>query len=431
MSTPSSFAAKDMININHHAMAANNNPVINRIVILTLLSYPILLLTVQGGMNGLLFLAFLVSLFYLFRRPKSLANSLWDSYSIAFAFAMASPLFAVFLSEAYHGAFTAPPFDGPSRFLLVIPVFLALRQMEMHIIAYLQYGLPLGALSALFGAMFAWPKWVANNSYFVNSIHFGNLALMLGFLSLFSINWVKRDSIPVLVLKIISSLVGIFVSIQSDARGGWIAFPALFFVWWISHNPKNSWVKHFVALLFILLIALLGYELIGIVQHRMDLIYQNLIEFQHGNKDTSIGIRLQLWHAAWYLFSNNPVFGVGPGGYAQMMTPLSNSGMLTPIAASYGRGEVHNEILAKSSELGIFGFLSLMSIYAIPLTIFIRATRTSTSFKRSAAFMGICLVAGFFIFGLTVEIFNLKMTVSFYSLTMAVLLAASIHKPSA
>ncbi len=416
--------------MNINFMAVKKNQLISRFVIVTMLSYPILLLTVQGGMNGLLFLSVLASLFYLIRRSKSPTKSLWDSYSIAFSFAMASPMLAVFLSEAYHGTISAPPFDGPSRFLLAIPVFLAWRQIEIHTIAYMQYGLPLGALSALFGAMVAWPKWEVNNLYFVNSIHFGDLALMLGFLSLFSINWERRDPIPVLALKIIGCMVGIFVSVQSDARGGWIAFPVLMFIWWLSHNPKYSWTKHLVALMFILFIALLGYELIGIIQHRMDLIYQNLEDFQRGNSDTSIGIRLQLWHAAWYLFSENPIFGVGPGGFAQMMTPLSNNGMLTPIAASYGRGEVHNEILAKSSELGIFGLLSLMSIYAVPLIIFINATRSSISFERSAAFMGICLVAGFFIFGLTVEIFNLKMTVSFYSLTIAVLLAASIHKPS-
>lgn len=412
-------------------MAANNNPVINRIVMLTLLSYPILLLTIQGGMNGLHFLLVITSLFYLFRRASSSATRLWDSYSILFAIAMASPMLAVFLSEAYHGAFSAPPFDGPSRFLLAIPVFLALRQIETHAIAFFQYGFPLGALSALFGAMIAWPNWIANNLYFVNSILFGNLALMLGFLSLFSINCERRDSIPVFALKIIGGMVGIFVSIQSDARGGWIAFPVMLFIWWLSHSSKRSWGKHIAAVLFILLIALLGYELIGIVQSRMDLIYKNLSDFQRGNRDTSIGIRLQLWHAAWYLFSRNPVFGVGPGGFAQMMTPLSNNGMLTPIAASYGRGEVHNEILAKCSELGIFGLLSLMSIYAIPLTIFIRSAQSSILLERSAAFMGICLVAGFFIFGLTVEIFNLKMTVSFYSLTIAVLSAASIHRPAA
>jgi O-antigen ligase len=198
----------------------------------------------------------------------------------------------------------------------------------------------------------------------------------------------------------------------------------------MSQNPKNSWPKRIGAISFILLIILLGYELVGIIQDRMDLIYHDLADFQLGNKDTSIGIRLQLWQTACYLFAAHPVFGVGPGGFAQMMTPLSNSDMLTPIAASYGRGEVHNELLAKASQLGIFGLISIVSVYVIPLVIFIRATRSRISHERSAAFMGICLVTGFFIFGLTVEIFNLKMTVAFYSLTVAALLAAAIHKPS-
>jgi O-antigen ligase len=44
--------------------------------------------------------------------------------------------------------------------------------------------------------------------------------------------------------------------------------------------------------------------------------------------------------------------------------------------------------------------------------------------------MGICLTFGFFVFGLTVETFNLKMTAAFYSLTVAALLAAATRKPS-
>jgi O-antigen ligase len=410
-----------MINRNHDTVAVSNNIVINRIVMLILLSYPMLLLTVQGGMNGLLFLLLITSLFYLFRTQKSPTTRLWDSYSISFAIAMASPILAVFLSEAYHGVFSAPPFDGPSRFLFAIPVFLALRQSEMRIITFLQYGLPLRAISALFGAMFAWRKWEIDHSYFVNSIHFGDLALMLGFLSLFSINWEERDQVPVLILKICGFLVGMYLSAQSDARGGWVAFPVLLFIWWLSHNPKNSWPKRMVAILLILLVALLGYVLIGMVQHRMDLIYQDFADFHQGSKDTSIGIRLQLWQAACYLFSEHPIFGAGPGGFAQM---------LTPIAGSFGRGEVHNEILAKAAGLGVFGLLSIFSVYAVPLIIFIRSTRSKVSQEKSAAFMGICLVTGFFIFGLTVEIFNLKMTDAFYSLTVAVLLAAATHKSS-
>lgn len=416
-----------MINRNHDTMAASNNPVINRIVMLILLSYPMLLLTVQGGMNAVLFLLVITSLFYLFRTPKSPTTRLWDSYSISFAIAMASPILAVFLSEAYHGIFSAPPFDGPSRFLLAIPVFLALRQMEMRTITILQYGLPLGALSSLLITVFGYHNW-DDIFYFVNHIRYSDLALLLGLFSMFSINWETRDSTLALILKICGLFAGLYLSEQSGSRGGWAAVPVLLFIWWLSHNSKKSCSKLALAILSILLVALLGYALVNTMQHRVDLIYQNLADFRQGNKDTSIGIRLQLWQVACYLFSEHPVFGVGPGGFAQMMTPLSNNGMLTPVAASYGRGEVHNEILSQAAELGIFGLLSIVSVYAIPLIIFIRSTRSRISQEKSAAFMGICLVTGFFIFGLTVEIFNLKMIVAFYSLTVAVLLAAATHK---
>lgn len=66
------------------------------------------------------------------------------------------------------------------------------------------------------------------------------------------------------------------------------------------------------------------------------------------------------------------------------------------------RGEVHNETLAKAAELGIFGLLSIVSVYAIPFIIFMRSVRFRISQEKSAAFMGICLITGFFIFGLTV-----------------------------
>jgi hypothetical protein len=39
--------------------------------------------------------------------------------------------------------------------------------------------------------------------------------------------------------------------------------------------------------------------------------------------------------------------------------------------------------------------------------------------------MGLCLTLGFLIFGLTAELFNIKMIASFYGLTVAALLAGA------
>jgi O-antigen ligase len=408
-------------------MAASNHLVINRIFMLVLLCYPPLLLTVRGSMNALFFLMVITSFIYLFRTRKSQEIRLWDGYSKAFAIAMASPVLAVLLSQAYHGTFTAPPLDGPSRFLFAIPIFLALRQTEIRTVTFLQYGLPLGALVALLSTIITEYKW-EDNFYFVNYSRYSFMSLILGLLALYSINWTTQDRAPALILKICGFLAGVFLSIQSGARGGWIAIPVLLFIWWLSRNPKISWPKLAAIILSILLTVALSYVFIEKVHSRIDMIYQDLSDFQHGNKDTSLGARLQLWQVAGKLITENPVFGVGPDGFAQMMSSLNERGVITTWAASLGRGEVHNEILAKTVGLGLFGLLSSLAVFVVPLIIFIRFAHSAVAQKRTAAYVGICLVTGFFIFGLSLEIFNLKMIDAFYSLTVAVLIAAATHK---
>ncbi|MNC89403.1 hypothetical protein D3C83_53370 [compost metagenome] len=85
--------------------------------------------------------------------------------------------------------------------------------------------------------------------------------------------------------------------------------------------------------------------------------------------------------------------------------------------------EVHNQILSYAVKYGTFGLLSILAVYFVPLVLFVQAAGSSAGPARMAGGMGICLVGGFFIFGLSVEIFNLKNTVTFYSLTLASLLA--------
>src|ERR1017187_234050 len=91
-----------------------NTPVFNIIVMLILLTYPALLLTVRSGMGVLLGVLLIISMVQLFRIRKRLSIPHWDKYSIAFSITMASPVMAIFLSQAYHGQFNAPSYDWAS-----------------------------------------------------------------------------------------------------------------------------------------------------------------------------------------------------------------------------------------------------------------------------------------------------------------------------
>lgn len=379
---------------------------------------------------GILFgIMLIASLAYLFSiRNKKLAPH-WDKTSIAFALAMASPVVAIFLSQAYHGDFKAPSYDWASRFLLAVPIYMALRQTNIRTITVLQYGFPIGALVGLVMLKlhpFDWGGRYTTAEFF-NLIHFSDSALMLGFLSLFSIHWERKDHPVIIVFKLCGFAAGIYMSIQSGERGGWVAMPVLLLLWVIAHSKEKLWLKLGVATVLVATIAWLSYTKIDVMHTRIDSIFSDLTLYAQGNKDTSVGIRFQLYLAAIHLFTENPLFGVGPGGFPQAMSALTANGMVTPLGGILGTSEVHNEILHKCAETGIFGLVSILAIYLTPIFTLWKPLKASDTLTRMSAFISLCLILGFFIFGLTVEIFDLKMTATFFAFTLATLMAATTH----
>lgn len=394
-----------------------------------LLIYPILLFLIRGGMNGSLFLITVISLWLLIAERKT-NNNPFDRTCVAFSAAMSSGLIVILISQLYHQDLSARYFDSSARFLLAVPIVLALRNVQMKTLSVIQYGFPLGAITALLAVLAADPTVSYNAAtYYLNHIHLGDLALLLGFLSVFSIDWTEKDRFAVKLLKVLGLITGLTVSVLSSARGGWIAIPVFIAVYIYIRTKGNFLKKVALATLLLGVIGLLGYLLVDPIHQRLWMIYSDLTVFSSGNVDTSIGVRLQLWKAAFHLIAENPFLGVGADGFGQAMDALSASGFITPVAAGLGKGEVHNEILAQTVRFGIFGLCSILAIYFVPFFLFLRAAKSGTHQQNGAAMMGMCVTLGFFVFGLTVETFDLKMTAAFYGLTVAVLLAVAIHKP--
>ena len=423
-----------------HGVPASSFPIFDCLFGVVLLCYPALLFLIQGGMNGSIFLLTAFSLFLL-ARNKDTINYFNKEY-VVFGIAMSSGLVAVLISQLYHQDMTGRYFDSDARFLLAIPILLALRHLNEKVLFIMQYAFPLGALAALIAVLLPHPsfkflaelvttiitdpnaRYNASTSY-INHIHLGDLALMLACLSLFSLNWIQQDHLAIKLLKFAGFIAGLAVSILSGARGGWIAIPVFVGIYIIFYTRGKLYNKIALSSLLLGVIGLAGYFSVEAIHQGLWSIYSDVTSFSAGNVDTSQGGRLQLWKAAVYLIAENPLFGVGADGFKNAMDGLSASGFITPYAASAGKGEVHNEILAHTVRHGIFGLFSILAIYFIPFFLFLRATKSGNPQQIGAAIMGMCVTLGFFVFGLSVEIFNLKMTAAFYSLTVAVLLAAT------
>ena len=223
-------------------------------------------------------------------------------------------------------------------------------------------------------------------------------------------------------------MAGIAASFASGSRGGWLAIPLLLtlLIYW-SLGKKLLRLIAFSSLALLLALTWIFASQIGLNQRLGNL--KNEVETYQDNRDTSTGVRWQLYKAAADVFVRHPIFGVGPEGFAQEMRPLKEAGKLTPLAADTGRGEVHNDLLSKAAGMGILGVLAMLMIYYVPLNLFWRVRKSAIPLVRKSALLGIVFVGAFMVFGLTVEFLNLTLVAAFYAFTVAVLLAAcyNIH----
>lgn len=382
------------------------------------------MISIAGGMNGAFLLLLLLSISALVFRPAGMSAVQWDKEIVIYFAAMAALPAAIFLSQSYHQDYNAHPYDAASRFLLAVPIFMLLRRVKFNVVAVIQYGFPLGAIV---GMAVGDASDARMRTSFLDPIHFGDFSLIMGMMSLLSISWLSRDTLVLRILKITGFLAGSYATLLSGTLGAWVAIPVLLAILVYFKVLKFTRKQAALIVLVVLMAAVLAYKYNDKIRQRIDVPLNRELAMFHGNFDTDIGVRLQLYKAAILIFAKNPIFGVGPEGFRDQMTMMQQSGEISAIAANAGRGEVHNEILSRTVGLGIFGLAAILMVLFVPLKIFMLKARSDSAPVRLAGIMGVTFVSGFFVFGLSLDILNLTMATAFYSLTVAVLLAACLN----
>jgi O-antigen ligase len=385
-----------------------------------LISYPSLMLTVRGGMNGVFILALVSSLVawpFTWRDDGLYTRQDIERY----AWAMFGLTIAIFISESYWQDYSGPSYDAAARYWLAIPIFLWLSRKEPEVFHAMQIAFPVAAIA---GFLLAVDVWGRSGISTLDLIHFGDMELMLGILSLFSINWFGRDSAALRLLKVAGFVAGVAASFSSGSRGGWLAIP-VFFLLYLYFNRNRVPFRMMAGVTFLTCASMVGlYMFNTTVNVRVGNMLSDIREYREGNRDTSIGIRWQLYGAALDIFSRHPIVGVGPSGFAHEMEPMAKAGKLTQEAANLGRGEVHNDMLSKAAGMGLFGLAAILALYLVPIRMFRKATLSSIREVRRTGILGVTFVSGTAVFGLTVEFLNLTLAAAFYAFTVAVLLAA-------
>ncbi len=396
------------------------------VLLMLLVVSPMFVLTIKGWISGILFASSAVAMFMLCvdlkcNSPIFPRQNTW-LWCCVILFTL--PMIAIFLGQSGRQDYVGRDYDSPSRFLLCIPILLVLFQHRFDVLKPLVYTMP--------GAIFitvivvtlspdkTWgplndPVHFRASTYFVDPLTFGSLNLTLGLCCLLSIDLYGRDTWGVRIYKAAGFTVGLYLSIASGSRTGWLAFPLVSVVW-LSLKVTRYRV---LALISVLLLAGSGYYLSITVQQRLDLAGQEIMSYQWNalNPQTSVGDRLSFLRMAVFLFTQKPWSGFGDHGLSEFINhPELNRYALRTTQEWALRSGFHNEITTNMVRSGVWGLLSSSALFVIPALFFIRSLYGGSPQAQKIAVLALGYLACTFISGMTTEVFNLKFTASFHAI---------------
>ena len=123
---------------------------------------------------------------------------------------------------------------------------------------------------------------------------------------------------------------------------------------------------------------------------------EHFTSISNTKSDPSNAERVNRWHCAVEMFKERPILGWGIGTYTYVYAPFQQSQYRTIISTNRGDvGNVHSEYLGPLSEMGLIGFLSVLSFYLMVVYISLR-TFYKNNLPNSLKWLNIALLCGLY-----------------------------------
>lgn len=202
-----------------------------------------------------------------------------------------------------------------------------------------------------------------------------------------------------------------------------LAFVSVFFVIYLAHQV-SPWKKTIVVGVILALIAS-SYSL-PMVKQRIDRVANNVEaylasdNFRDKARVGSFGTRMELWQTGWQIFLENPMTGVGVGGFQVMARENWKRYQVNRIVRKYKY--VHNQYIAALATRGIPGLILFLLVLALPL--YLAMTHKAADRETEAARLSLMLICMIYLVGcLGEDHFEGKSATMMVSVFVALLMA--------
>jgi hypothetical protein len=395
---------------------------------------PVFFLTVKSWVTTSLFLLFFICCWPIIANSTYYFSNRSKQFWILLV-CLLLPFFSELFAQIGRGQIIGSSLDGPSRMVLAAGVFVYLSRFDStKLIQCLSYGSVFGVIGVLLSLVIfpdSYWGWRAA-TYFVDPITLPCFTIGLLGLALFWGRKVFPGHIDLFV-KVTLTIIAAYIAVESQSRSAFVALACLLTVY-VMYCFRHSFKTQIIGLVGLIIGLTLVYFMSEIVHDRVNESVSGVLAFlfqdDSGVQRTSSGQRIVLGLIDIHLIKSNPLFGFGdrsslpPYEELSLMIPLLNKEIydIKVLAGS------HSELLAQPVRQGfIFGVLTLFSLFFYPLYLLLWKYRNLTFAIGSPLAVGLGMIVPIVASSLTIQVFNLKMTISFYGLCLAIFFAYLCH----
>ncbi|MVW71237.1 hypothetical protein GOQ25_06810 [Bordetella sp. 15P40C-2] len=345
------------------------------------------------------------------------------------ALALAAPFVAMLLANAINGSWSNSEFEKLVRFALAIPILWVLLRVPKPWLEHVQWGFLISAFagSAMLVVILCSPELgrgaVSEFGGRYNAVAFADLTLFFGFACLLAIpvklsRWPRCETF-IKVLACICSVVAMWVS---QTRSSWGLIVVLIVVLLLAKREWTWRTKTLFALGAVLCLTIATELVWKSESSRFREIVTDVQRYAEQDRDTSVGMRMQLWTAAGMMFIDHPIAGVGVANFRRELAELKSQGVVTEVVAREF-GEPHNDFIGAAAGYGLLGLFSVLALYFVPAAVFLRRAADRDQRIHTWATIGLLFTLGYAQFSLTEMMFRNMRSVPIYAVTTVILLA--------